>query len=110
MHGKRRTRNLICWIVSDGKAGMENQCLGLAETLGVEPAVKRIQVRKPWRWLPPSLMPAPLSALDSGGDRLAPPWPDLLIASGRLAVAPAIAVRRDHFPVLIYADGFHRNH
>ena len=94
MHGNRRTQDLVCWIVSDGKAGMESQCLGLAETLGVEPAVKRIQVRKPWRWLPPSLMPAPLSALGSGGDRLTPPWPDLLIASGRLAVAPAIAVRR----------------
>ncbi len=94
MHGNRRAQDLVCWVVSDGKAGMESQCLGLAETLGAVPIIKRIQVRKPWRWLPPSFMPAPLSALGNGGDRLTPPWPDLLIASGRLAVAPAIAVRR----------------
>lgn len=73
---------------------MESQCLGLAEILGVEPVIKRIQLRKPWCWLPPALMLAPLSALGSGGDKLMPPWPDLLISSGRLAVAPAIAVRR----------------
>lgn len=87
-------RSLTCWVVSEGMAGTENQCLGLAEALGLTPEVKRIRVRAPWRWLPPQLWPAPLAALSRRGDRLAPPWPDLLIASGRKAAAPAIAVRR----------------
>ncbi|MBK1669641.1 hypothetical protein CKO28_16505 [Rhodovibrio sodomensis] len=84
----------ICWVVSEGMAGTENQCLGLAEALGFRPEVKRIKVRAPWRWLPPKLWPRPLAALTRAGDRLAPPWPDVLIASGRKAAAPALAVRK----------------
>jgi len=83
-----------CWVVSDGKIGMEVQCLGLAEALGFAPAVKRIQVRRPWRWLPPLLVPNPLQCLGPKGDRLAPPWPRVLIASGRQTVAVSIAIRQ----------------
>lgn len=82
------------WVLTDGKPGMENQCLGLAEALGVEAVVKRIAPRPPWRWLPPLLWPAPLRAPGRGGDALAPPWPALLIATGRQTVAPAIAIGR----------------
>ncbi len=85
---------LRCWVVSDGKIGMESQCLGLAEALGVRPEVKRLATRAPWRWLPPSLWPAPLAALGPDGDRLTPPWPDLVIATGRQSVAPVLAVKR----------------
>ena len=83
-----------CWVVSDGKAGMEVQCVGLAEALGFEPEVKRIRVTRPWRWLAPRLIPNPLGAIDPRRDSLEPPWPDLLISSGRQAVAPALAVRK----------------
>lgn len=85
---------LTCWVVSDGKAGMEVQCLGLAEALGLDPTIKRIQVTRPWRWLLPRLIPHPLEHLGPKGDRLEPPWPDLLIASGRQTVAPSIAIRK----------------
>jgi len=77
---------LTCWVVTDGKAGMEIQCLGLAEALGVTPAVKRVSVGKPWRWLPAGLIRDALATLGPKGDRLAPPWPDLWIASGRQTV------------------------
>jgi mitochondrial fission protein ELM1 len=40
---------------------MEIQCLGLAEALGLEPTVKRIATRAPWRWLPPLLWRDPLA-------------------------------------------------
>jgi mitochondrial fission protein ELM1 len=83
-----------CWVVTDGKAGMETQCLGLAEAMGMTPEVKRIQVTKPWRWLPPQLIRDPLATLGPKGHALAPPWPRILIASGRQTIAPAIAVRR----------------
>ncbi len=83
-----------CWVVSDGKIGVETQCLGLAEALGANPIVKRIQVQRPWRWLPPLWAPNPLASLGPKKDRLAPPWPDFLIASGRQSVAVSIAIRR----------------
>ena len=81
-----------CWVVSDGRPGMENQCVGLAEAVALPFVVKRIRPRAPWRWLPPRVWPAPLAAL-GGPDRLAPPWPRLMIATGRCTVAPAAAVR-----------------
>jgi uncharacterized protein len=82
------------WIVHDGKIGMANQVIGLAEALGFPFVEKRLAVRAPWRWLPPQFWLRPLAALDAGGDRLAPPWPDLIIACGRLATAPACAAKR----------------
>lgn len=95
------------WVVTDGKPGMENQCLGLAEALVTAgdrsggasaafgpPAVKRIAPRFPWSSLPPQFWVAPLLAPGGSGDRLTPPWPDILIATGRQTVAPALAIRK----------------
>lgn len=80
--------------MTDGKIGMVKQCAALAEAIGVTPVVKQISVGKPWRWLPTPLWPDPIRTLTAKGDLLAPPWPDLLIATGRLTVAPALAVKR----------------
>lgn len=84
----------VCWVLSDGKAGMEVQCRGLAEALGFDPIVKRIIMRRPWRWMPPLLITDPLTRTDPTADTLSPPWPDVLIASGRQTVALSIALRR----------------
>jgi len=73
---------------------MVNQCRGLAEVLGVAPVSKVIDLRAPWQWLPPILTPNTLNITSSGSDPLTPPWPDLLIASGRKSVAPARAIRK----------------
>jgi uncharacterized protein len=82
------------WAVHDGKIGMANQVIGLAEALGFPFVEKRLAVRAPWRHLTPHLWLQPLAALGESGDRLRPPWPDVLIACGRLATAPALAVKR----------------
>ncbi len=82
------------WIVTDGAAGLVRQCRGLATRLGLDADLRTIVIRHPWRALPPRLWPSPLSALSPRGDRLAPPWPHLVIASGRKSVAPAAAIRR----------------
>jgi len=84
----------VCWVVSDGKAGMEVQCRGLAEALGFDPVVKRIAMRRPWRWMPPPLIGDALARTGPAADSLAPPWPDVLIASGRQTVALSIAMRK----------------
>ena len=86
------------WVMTDGKPGMENQCLGLAEALqelgGAPPVVKRLAPRFPWSALPPQFWCGALSTPDRDGNPLAPPWPDILIATGRQTVAPALAIKR----------------
>ncbi|HEX5317525.1 MAG TPA: mitochondrial fission ELM1 family protein [Stellaceae bacterium] len=77
------------WVLHDGKAGMASQSLGLAEATGFDFVEKVLDIGPPWAWLPPRLWPAPLAAA-----KLAPPWPDLVIACGRNAAAPALAIRR----------------
>ena len=42
-----------CWIVTEGMAGTENQCIGVAEALGVSYDVKRITLTEPWKTLSP---------------------------------------------------------
>ena len=88
------TRGPTVWVVHDGKIGMANQVIGLAEAVGFPFAEKRLAIRAPWRHLAPQLWLQPLAALGPEGDRLLPPWPDLLIGCGRLAVAPALAAKR----------------
>jgi uncharacterized protein len=82
------------WAVHDGKSGMASQVVGLARAVGLPFVEKRLVIRSPWRHLPPQLWPAPLAALGTAGDRVAPPWPDLVIAVGRNTVAVARAVKR----------------
>ena len=79
------------WILTDGKIGMESQCRGLAAALGVTPDVRRVAIRMPWRILPPQLW---FDALAATTERLAPPWPEVLIATGRQTVALSTAIRR----------------
>ena len=83
-----------CWVVSDGRAGMEMQCIGLAKALGVAPVIKRISLKRPWCWLPAGSVPSPLKRLDPAKDLLQPPWPQLAIASGKRSVDAAMALRR----------------
>lgn len=85
---------LRCWVVTDGKIGMESQCIGVAEAMGLAPEVKRLVTRAPWRWLPPAFWLTGLGAVSPAGDQLTPPWPDLVVATGRQSVAPALAVKR----------------
>lgn len=87
-------RPALAWVLHDGKAGMRSQALGLAEAAGFPFVEKVLAIRRPWAWLPPRLWLAPLAAVRAGGAALAPPWPDLVIACGRNAAMPALAIRR----------------
>jgi mitochondrial fission protein ELM1 len=83
-----------CWLVTDGRIGIENEALGLAEALGVPYELKRVAPRPPWRWLPPRFVPCPLASLGPAAAAFRPPWPDLLIACGRQSVAIAAEIKR----------------
>ncbi|HYD44874.1 MAG TPA: mitochondrial fission ELM1 family protein [Phenylobacterium sp.] len=87
---------LSIWAVSDGRAGIEAQAVGLAQAVArLRPAkisIKRLAFRRagrrPW-WL----HLRPLHDLDPSSG-IAPPWPDLWIGCGRASVALSMRVRR----------------
>jgi mitochondrial fission protein ELM1 len=95
--GFQAAEPLVIWTVTDGRAGIENQALGLAEAIGRRtPATivaKRIRLRTPWSWLPPGFVPAPRQALALGSDALEPPWPDIWIGCGRASIPYSMGVR-----------------
>lgn len=86
--------NQTCWVITEGIAGTENQCLGLAEALCLEPAVKRIKLNPPWAWLTPYLRIGNSLAISNKGDKIAPPWPDIAICSGRKSIPAALYIKK----------------
>ena len=80
-----------CWVLTEGIAGTENQCLGVAQALCVQPEVKRVGLNQPWLSLSPYLG---LEQHWSFNPHLAPPWPSLLIASGRKSIAASLYIKR----------------
>ncbi len=80
-----------CWIVTEGMAGTENQCLGVTEALGITPEVKRISLHQPWKALSPFLG---FETVRSFAPPLTGPWPDLLIASGRKSISASRFIKR----------------
>lgn len=85
------------WVVSDGRTGIENQGLGLAEAIGrrrpIDLNVKRIGWRGVFGRLPWWMTPAPLRLL-AHGHGITPPWPDIWIAVGRATLPLSLRMRR----------------
>ena len=90
----RRQPSPRVWVLAAPRAGDASQVLALAEALGWPYEVKKLAFR------PLSLMLAPpFATSDAGIDRdrsspLAPPWPDLVLASGRENEPVARWIRR----------------
>jgi mitochondrial fission protein ELM1 len=89
------------WAVSDGRAGLANQVLGLAEALArVSPRpveVKTADFYVPWRALPPGILAGRLFGpawLTLGSNAFGPPWPRLFIGCGRAAIVLSLYLRR----------------
>ena len=82
------------WIVTDGKAGDENQCVGIAEALRVSFELRRVVRRRPFGWTAPWGPIDPRDAPGRAGGPLAGAMPDILIASGRRSVPYLRAVRQ----------------
>lgn len=80
------------WVITEGLTGTENQCLGVAEALGIVPEVKRIGLNQPWKTLSPYIGFETETSFT--GDTLQLPWPDILIASGRKSIAAARYIKR----------------
>lgn len=79
------------WVVTEGLIGTENQCLGVAESLNIVPIIKRISLRQPWKLLSPYLG---FVCQLSFSEPLRPPWPDILITSGRKSIAVSRYIKK----------------
>ena len=78
------------WAITGGRRGNDVLVLGIARALGVEPQLIHTHLKPPWRWL------SPYRAAFAGVRRdraIAPPYPDLVLASGRQAAAHARYIR-----------------
>jgi len=79
------------WVITEGMAGTENQCLAITDALGVAPEIKRVGLRFPWSFLSPYLAGECAWTFKPA---LTPPWPDVLITSGRKSIAASRYVKR----------------
>jgi mitochondrial fission protein ELM1 len=84
----------LVWAVHDGRVGIRNQVIGLAEAVGLPFVEKCFVSRLPWSLMPPALWRDPRRVAAARSDPLTPPWPDLLISCGRVCAAAALAVKR----------------
>jgi uncharacterized protein len=96
------TKSLDIWVLSEGIAGTENQCLGIAEALGGNIITKRVGLKWPFSWFSPYISwgEGP-GMLTQSSDPIAAPYPDVLIAGGRKAVGIARYIKRTHPKTLI---------
>ncbi|WP_068315162.1 mitochondrial fission ELM1 family protein [Polycladidibacter hongkongensis] len=82
------------WVITDGKAGDENQCRGVAEALGFPYETKRINPRKVFAWAMPVGPIDPKDAPSKQHSPIRPPFPTVAIASGRRAVPYLRAIKK----------------
>ncbi|WGU41661.1 mitochondrial fission ELM1 family protein [Phenylobacterium sp. NIBR 498073] len=91
------TAPLVIWAVSDGRAGIEAQVVGLANAIARKRPAQVVVKQIGWKsWigrLPWWLTPFPRRLLTPQSD-IAPPWPDLWIAAGRATLPLSIRMRR----------------
>lgn len=89
---------LTIWAVSDGRAGIENQVLGLAEAIArLAPATivtKHIHYAPAFDRWPTALKIVPDAMLSGDSDALKPPYPDIWIAAGRATLPHSLRMRR----------------
>ena len=89
----QKLKKIRCWVVTEGIKGTENQCVGVAEALGIAPRIQHIKLRWPWNILSPWLG---FENRFTFSPALAAPWPDLLIVSGRKSIAAARYIKRQN--------------
>ena len=82
------------WVLASGKVGHEVHCIGIARELGLEPVLKPVAPRAVFGALSPF---GPIDPRDSArrpGSLLAPPFPDIVFAAGRVTVPYLRHLRR----------------
>ena len=83
-----------CWIITDGKTGMDVQVRGVADALGLAYDIKHVSPEGLWRALAPFAPVRPGERFAAPGSPFAPPFPDFALATGRLSIPYLRALRR----------------
>lgn len=91
-------RGKTAWIITDGKAGMVVQARGVADALGLECEMKDVHPTGIWRVMAPWGPVNPSERLGQPDSRFAPPFPDVVIATGRASIPYVRAIRRKAGP------------
>ena len=87
--------NRRAWLITDGKAGMDAQVLGVARALRLAYEFKTVDPGIPWRYMAPWGPVAPAEKFGRADSALfAPPWPDIAIATGRQAIPYLRALKK----------------
>ncbi|WP_303718867.1 mitochondrial fission ELM1 family protein [Brevundimonas naejangsanensis] len=90
-------RPLSIWVVSDGRTGIQNQALGLAEAVTrltpADIAIKTVRWRPAFDRWPSGLKTPAMLAPGSFDPRRVAEWPDLWIATGRASLPLSARVR-----------------
>ncbi len=82
------------WLITDGKAGMDVQAVGVADALGLVAERKVVAPTGPWKWTAPWGPADPKSGFGKVGGDFGPPWPDIAIATGRMSIPFIRALKR----------------
>ena len=98
---RRLVAGASCWVLSDGKAGDEAQCLGVVERLQLHPEIRVVKPRSPFTWLMPWGPIDPAEGFAKPQSPIAPPYPDIVIASGRRTVSYLRAIKRAAGPAVL---------
>ena len=61
--------------------------------MGLTSVVKRVILKTPWRIASPHITAFKRYAFSNKGDPVDPPWPDILIATGRPSILPSLHVK-----------------
>ena len=82
------------WVLASGKVGHEIHCIGIARELGLEPTLKPVRPRRLFEMTSPYGPIDPRDSARQAGSLLAPPFPDLVFAAGRVTVPYLRHLRR----------------
>ena len=82
------------WIITDGKAGMDVQARGVADSLGITYEFKHVAPRGIWGLAAPWGPVAPSEVFGQPGSKFCEPWPAIAIATGRASIPYIRALKR----------------
>lgn len=83
-----------CWIITDGKTGMDVQVRGVADALGVSYEMKHVRPSGVYAFAAPWGPVNPKERFGQPGGQFAPPYPALALATGRASIPYIRALKR----------------
>ncbi|MGM0422032.1 MAG: mitochondrial fission ELM1 family protein [Pseudomonadota bacterium] len=87
--------NTTCRIfVEEGLKGTENQCIALAHALDIKPETAYVDLRFPWTKIAPPVLWGSGHAYRNSATLFSPPFPDIVIASGRKSILAALQIKK----------------